>query len=81
VVWAPHTARHKCTVCGDDDSPLPKPRDSARSALLTAVRYRRSGLALHPRRVLSLSLSVSLSFSPYRISDLLSYPAPVQKIR
>eukprot|EP00964_Phaeocystis_antarctica_P030385 scaffold17158_cov66-Phaeocystis_antarctica.AAC.4 len=29
-----------------------KPRDSARSALLTAVRSRLSGLAVHPRRVL-----------------------------
>ena len=29
-----------------------KLRDSARSALLTAVRNRRSGLAMHPRRVL-----------------------------
>ena len=28
-----------------------KPKDSAGSALLTAVRNQRSGLALHPRRV------------------------------
>ena len=34
------------------NTPLYKPRDSARSALLTAVRNRRSGLAVHPRRVL-----------------------------
>jgi hypothetical protein len=46
-----HPQTHKCTVYGDDvdDTPLYKPRGSARSALLTAVRSRRSGLAVHPR--------------------------------
>ena len=43
----PDTQMH--TVYGDDDTPLYKPRGSARSALLTAVRSRRSGLAVHPR--------------------------------
>ena len=33
----PLTPRHKCTVCGVTIRPY-KPRDSARSALLTAVR-------------------------------------------
>ena len=45
--WAPHTQTHihihmhGVPVCGDDDTPLSpyKPRDSARSALLTAVQY------------------------------------------
>eukprot|EP00964_Phaeocystis_antarctica_P021765 scaffold12086_cov67-Phaeocystis_antarctica.AAC.13 len=40
----------RCT--GDDETRPYKPRDSARPALLTAVRNRRSGLAVHPRRVL-----------------------------
>ena len=36
----PLTPRHKGTVCGDDETPLKEPRDSTRSALLTAVRSR-----------------------------------------
>ena len=37
---------------GDDETPLKVPRDSTRSALLTAVRSRLTGLAVHLRRVL-----------------------------
>ena len=53
----PLTPRHKGAVCGDDELMIDTPyvdthslRDSARKPLLTAVRNRRSGLALHPRR-------------------------------
>ena len=42
----------KCTHCAAMMIRPYKSRDSARSALLTAVRSRRSGLAVHPRRVL-----------------------------
>ena len=48
----PLTPRQRRTVCGDDETPLKEPRDSTRSALLTAVHSRPTGLAVHPRRVL-----------------------------
>jgi hypothetical protein len=47
----PLTPRHKARCAVMMIRPY-KPRDSARSALLTAVRSRQSGLAVHPRRVL-----------------------------
>jgi hypothetical protein len=55
--WAPHTQTHHTNArCAAMMIRPYKPRDSARSALLTAVRVadvRRSGLAVHPRRVLT----------------------------
>ena len=44
--WAPHTQTQMYGILAMMTRPY-KPRDSARSALLTAVRHRRSGLALH----------------------------------
>ena len=52
--WAPHTQTHHTNArCAAMMIRPYKPRDSARSALLAAVRVadvRRSGLAVHPRR-------------------------------
>jgi hypothetical protein len=60
----------KCTVYGRMTIRPYKPRDSARSALLTAVRYRRSGLALHPLIVSDLILA-----HLYRVDISRSYAA------
>ena len=52
----PLTPRHKNARCAAMTIRPYKPRDSARSALLTTVRSRRSGLACRPPQNLRLSV-------------------------
>eukprot|EP00964_Phaeocystis_antarctica_P114849 scaffold78804_cov54-Phaeocystis_antarctica.AAC.1 len=54
-----HTTRLVCYAiprCPGPSHPDTKVRDSARPALLTAVRSRLSGLAVHPRRACHTAL-------------------------